>query len=264
MDYRDFEKELRRWASVANLAEYGRVDESGKTYPLYCLTTPGRRELVVTAGFHGEEPAGPLTLLECFGELAEQARAHDVALRVFPCINPSGFERGERYNASGEQPNNDFLRYEVTPGVSAEEVAPGQPIHAWHLYDAGPKETRAVRSELNRHPPPAAALDLHQDAWVRSACFYAYYFGDPTPYRALMQQTLAHAKVAIHLPVHGDVSTDAYGLIVHHDGSNSDWFYRRGVKHVAVLETSTRLPWPQCRAVNLVWLKRFVELAAQG
>jgi len=262
VDYRDYLARLRAHSGDATLFEYATVHEAGRDYPLVCLTTPGRRELVLTAGFHGEEPAGPLTLLEHFPEVAAFARSRDVALRVFPCINPSGFEAGHRYNASGEQPNNDFLRYEVTPGVFAEEVHVGQPFHAWHPHEATPKETRALHHELARHPPPRGALDLHQDAWVKAECFYAYHFGDPAPYRELVKQSLAHAKVAIHLAVHNLLRTDRFGLIVHHDGSNSDWFHRRGVPHVAVLETTTRTPLARCHAINLTWIRGLVELVA--
>ena len=164
MEFRDYVERLRRWEPVATFKQYGEVEEGGQRYPLLCLTTPGSRELVLTAGFHGEEPAGPLTLLTHFGEVAEYAREHDVALRVFPCVNPSGFEGGHRYNTSGEQPNNDFIRYELTPGVMVDEVSEGQPFFAWHPYQHSPKETMALRRELERHPAPLGALDLHQDA----------------------------------------------------------------------------------------------------
>ncbi len=262
MDYRDYVEGLRRWAPVAAVSEYGRVEERGRTYPLVCLTTPGAREVVVTAGFHGEEPAGPLTLLEHFGEAADFARRHGVALRVFPCVNPSGFEGGHRYNASGEHPNNDFLRYETEPGVIREEVQEGETFVAWHPHRQGPKETQALHNELARHPPPQGALDLHQDAWVQARCFYAYHFGDPAPWRRLVRESLAHAKVAIHLSVHNQLRTDRSGLIVHHDGSISDWFHRRGVPHVAVLETTTRTPLEQCHAINLTWIRGLVRFVA--
>ena len=75
----------------------GRVMEAGKEYQLFRLTVPGSRWLVITSGFHGEEPAGPLTLAESFPEIAAYARARDVGLRVYPCINPSGFEVGTPY-----------------------------------------------------------------------------------------------------------------------------------------------------------------------
>ncbi len=262
MDYRDYLERLRHWEPVATFSQYGSVREGGQDYPLLCLTTSGSRELVITAGFHGEEPAGPLTLLGRFGEIAEYAKEHDVALRVFPCINPSGFEGGHRYNASGEQPNNDFLRYELSPGVFADEVAVGQAFLGWNVSEGTPKETLALRHELERHPPPLGALDLHQDAWVKSACFYAYHFGDPAPYRALVKECVAHAKVAIHLAVHNLLRTDRCGLIVHHDGSNSDWFHRRGVPHVAVLETTTHNPLASCHALNLAWIRGFIRLVA--
>jgi hypothetical protein len=264
VDYRDYMERLRRWETVASFASYGEVVERGQPYPLLCLTTPGSRELVITAGFHGEEPAGPLTLLSRFGEVAEYAREHDVALRVFPCVNPSGFEGGHRYNASGEQPNNDFIRYEVSPGVLAEEVSVGQPIHAWHDFYGSPKETLALHRELERHAPPVGALDLHQDAWVKAKCFYAYHFGPSAPYQALVKESLAHAKVAIHLAVHNLLRTDRCGLIIHHDGSNSDWFWRRGVPYVAVLETTTRTELSACHAINLTWIRGMIRLVANA
>ncbi|MBL8909164.1 MAG: succinylglutamate desuccinylase/aspartoacylase family protein [Archangium sp.] len=263
MDYRDYVERLRRWESRATIGQYGEVTEHGRPFPLLCVTTPGARELVVTAGFHGEEPAGPLTLLEHLGEVIDEARAHDVALRVFPCVNPSGFEGGHRYNASGEQPNNDFLRYELTPGTVVDEVGEGQPFHAWQPFYGSPKETLALHRELERHAPPRGALDLHQDAWVKAKCFYAYHFGAAEPYRALVKQSLAHAKVAVHLAVHNLLRTDRWGLIVHHDGSNSDWFHRRGVPHVAVLETTTRTDLVACHAINLVWIRGMIRLVAE-
>jgi hypothetical protein len=43
------------------------------------------------------------------------AALREVGLRIYPCINPSGFEAHIRYNLAGERPNNDFLRYETEP-----------------------------------------------------------------------------------------------------------------------------------------------------
>lgn len=262
MDYREYVEGIRGWGSQATIREYGSVRENGRDYPLLTLTTEGSRELVVTAGFHGEEPAGPLTLLESFGELAEEAGRHDVALRVFPCVNPSGFEAGHRYNASGENPNNDFIRYEVSPGVIAEEVLSGQPFVRWLPYTETPKETRALYAELSRLPAPAGALDLHQDDWVKAQCLYAYYFGDEAPYRALVEESLAYAKKGVHFAVHNKLRTNRHGLIVHHDGSNSDWFHRRGVPYVAVLETSTVTPPEKSHAINRLWVKGLIRLVA--
>lgn len=263
VEYTDYARRLLSSSSVADVAEYGRVMEAGKEYPLFRLTVPGTRWLVITSGFHGEEPAGPLTLAENFGEIAAYARARDVGLRVYPCINPSGFEVGTRYNRSGERPNNDFLRYEVAPGTWKGELARGESILRWVLYDGGPKETRAVRGDIDRFPPPAAALDIHQDNYLSSAATYAYTFGDSAAYRPLMEAAAEHVTVIRNQRVDEHHVTDADGLIASHDGSVTDYFTRKGVPYTAALETTTRTPLASCHAVNLIWIRGFIDLAAR-
>ena len=264
VDYTDYARRILSYASLGEVAEYGRVTEAGNEYPLFRITVPGSRWLVITSGFHGEEPAGPLTLAESFPEIVAYARERDVGLRVYPCINPSGFEVGTRYNRSGEKPNNDFLRYEVTPGMWKGELARGEPFQRWVLYDGGPKETQAVRADVTRFPAPAAALDIHQDNYLHILATYAYTFGDKAAYRPLMEAASAHVTVIRNQKVDEHNTTDSDGLIEFHDGSVTDYFVRQGVPYTAALETTTRTPLALCHAVNLIWIRGFIELAARG
>ena len=262
--YTDYAERIRSYASIADVAEYGRVLEGGKEYPLFRLTVPGSRQLVITSGFHGEEPSGPLTLAESFADVVAYARARDVGLRVYPCINPSGFEDGTRYNRSGEKPNNDFMRYEATPGVWKGELARGESFVRWVLYDGGPKETRAVRSDLARFEPPHAALDIHQDNYLPQAATYAYTFGPNEAYRPMVEAASKHAVVLRHQKVDDVNTSDADGLINYHDGSITDWYVRQGVPYTAALETTTRTPMKDSHLINLIWIRGFIDLAARG
>lgn len=264
MDYPEYLECLRMNARGARLGRYGTVVEGGREYPLLSLHTEGRRRLVITSGFHGEEPSGPLTLMRRLPEVLAFARERDVALDVFPCINPSGFEAGTRYNRSGEKPNNDFLRYEVSPGVWKDQLAEGEAFLRWTLHDGGPKETQALRSALYALPVPDAALDIHQDNYISGSLTYAYVFGDSGPYLPLMDAASRHARVAASLTVDEHHRTDGEGLIRHHDGSVTDYYRRRGVPYTAALETTTRTPPEASEAVNLIWLRGFIELAARG
>src|SRR5262245_12233542 len=108
MDYRDFADQFLRHRSLAEVGSFAELEEGGRSYPLLRARTPGARLLLITAGFHGDEVAGPLTLLEYFSEIVAYAQSRAVGLEVYPCLNPSGFEDGTRYNRSNEQPNNDF------------------------------------------------------------------------------------------------------------------------------------------------------------
>ncbi|HSP77484.1 MAG TPA: hypothetical protein VLQ93_03080 [Myxococcaceae bacterium] len=265
MNYEDYARRIRSHTGLAEVNEYGRVVEGGVEYPLFRLIVPGSRWLVITSGFHGEEPAGPLTLAEHFEEVAAYARERDVGLRVYPCINPSGFEDGTRYNRSGEKPNNDFMRYEVAPGVWTGELERADlSFLRWVLYDGGPKETRAVRSDIARYPAPSAALDIHQDNYLPGSATYAYTFGDKDAYRPLMEAASAHAHVIRNDKVDENHHTDADGLIEYHDGSVTDYFTRLGVPYAAALETTTRTPLEACHAINLLWVRGFIDLAARA
>jgi predicted deacylase len=265
MDYPEYVERLRMNAQGARLERYGCVVEEGREYPLLSLHTEGRRRLVITSGFHGEEPSGPLTLMRRLPEVLAYARAQDVALDVFPCINPSGFEAGTRYNRSGEKPNNDFLRYEVAPGGAwKDQLADGEAFLRWELYDGGPKETRAVRTALHALPLPHAALDIHQDNYIPGSLTYAYVFGPSGPYLPLVEASARHAAVAASLAVDGPRVTDAHGLVRHHDGSVTDYYHRRGVPFTAALETTTRTPAGASEEVNMAWIRGFVDLAATG
>ncbi|GHG64851.1 hypothetical protein GCM10012319_05600 [Comamonas sp. KCTC 72670] len=264
VNYTDYAKRIRAHGHLAEVSEYGRVTEGDQDYPLFRLIVPGERWLVITSGFHGEEPAGPLTLAEHFPQVAAYALERGVGLRVYPCINPSGFEAGTRYNRSGEKPNNDFLRYEVAPGEWVGELHVERPILRWALYDGGPKETRAIRNELARYPAPAAALDIHQDDYLGGASTYAYTFGDKAAYRPLVEACAKHVSVVRSQKVDDHSFTDADGLIEYHDGSVTDWYSRLGVPYTAALETTTPTPSAVCDAVNLIWIRGFIDLAARG
>lgn len=241
--------------------QYGEVVEAGRTWPLLGIRTEGRRELVITSGFHGEEPAGPITLARHLPEILEIADRAGVGLRIYPCVNPSGFEARHRYNASGEKPNNDFLRYETSPGVWKGELYPGDTSLRWVLYDGGPKETRAIRAELERGGVPDAALDIHQDFHLPDAVAYAYVFGERARFLPLVAATGKLIRIARNAKVDERLASDADGLIEFNDGSVTDYYLRRGTPFTAALETTTRTPLEVCEQVNLVWIKGFIELA---
>lgn len=76
--------------------------------PLVAATkrTPGRRPRVyLSAGIHGDEPAGPRVLLELMQRGLFDARA---VWFLCPLLNPAGFRRRTRENAEGLDLNRDY------------------------------------------------------------------------------------------------------------------------------------------------------------
>ena len=103
----------------------------------------GARRVYVSAGIHGDEPAGPLA--------AERLLAEDhwpvAELWLLPCLNPGGFLLNRRENPDGLDLNRDYRQ-------------PRSP------------EIRAHVAWLERQPAFDLALCLHED-W-ESHGFYVY------------------------------------------------------------------------------------------
>lgn len=89
----------------------------------------------LTAGVHGDEPAAPWALLSLVADGLLDPR---FAYRAWPCLNPTGYERGTRENAEGQDVNRGFSRGGTTP------------------------ESRALLT-ANRDRRFALAIDLHED-----------------------------------------------------------------------------------------------------
>ncbi len=268
-----FDDYAARWREAvpapARAFSYGSVTEDGRLFPLVAAQSPGTRSAIITAGFHGDEKAGPLTLLDHVAEIVAYAVERDVALHIYPCINPSGFEAHTRYNLSGERPNNDFLRYEIEPDCWRGELRPGQSFLRMVPATEGlPKETAALARELDAQPAPDVALDLHQDNFIHGALFYAYVFGDPDAYRPLLARSGALVPIlrssivdSGHEPG-SDVHSDPEGMIICTDGSITDRFHRAGVPYTAAIETTTETPAALADEINLIWIRGFIDLAA--
>jgi protein MpaA len=108
--------------------------------------TPGTwtPRFYVSAGIHGDEPAGPLAVRDL---LEHDAFPADAWLWLCPCLNPTGFPRNTRESAAGVDLNRDYR----------QPTAP---------------ETRAHVDWLQRQPLFDLTLCLHED-W-EAAGFYLY------------------------------------------------------------------------------------------
>lgn len=68
------------------------------------LPGPSARRIYISAGIHGDEPAGPLAVLPLLGSLPR-----NLDLWICPCLNPIGFTRNSRHNAIGLDLNREYL-----------------------------------------------------------------------------------------------------------------------------------------------------------
>jgi len=130
------------WVSET-LLDTGDLKSVGLTRPASCIPHPASR-VYVSAGIHGDEPAGPLAMRRL---LQENRWPQNLDLWLCPCLNPTGFVLNRRENAAGIDLNRQYR----SP-VAAETVA----HTAW----------------LKRQPGFDCGLCLHED-WEAQG-FYVY------------------------------------------------------------------------------------------
>jgi protein MpaA len=105
---------------------------------------PGALAITLSAGVHGDEPAGAWAL---YSIVRDGLLDRTCSYRLWPCTNPSGYERHTRENAEGNDINRSFNRGGRTP------------------------EARAIVT-ANRDRTYALAIDLHEDFEANG--FYCY------------------------------------------------------------------------------------------
>lgn len=122
----------KNWTRAPNFFAFSRAVE----FP--------RKRVYLSTGTHGDEPAGPLAMLQL---LEEDQWPADMALWVCPCLNPSGLALNQRENGQGIDLNRDYR----------------------HLQS---EEVRAHVAWLEQQPNFDLALCLHED-WEAEG-FYLY------------------------------------------------------------------------------------------
>jgi len=81
-----------------------------KLYGLQRLATEPQLTVYISTGIHGDEPGGPLAMLEL---LEANAWPSGVDLIACPCLNPTGFPGNTRENQAGIDLNRDYRHIET-------------------------------------------------------------------------------------------------------------------------------------------------------
>ncbi len=100
---------LREIESLASQREWESkplILANGTQLPGYSrISSQASRTIYLSAGIHGDEPAGPCAMRQ----LLDEDRWPDrFSYWIIPCLNPGGFERNTRENESGIDLNRDY------------------------------------------------------------------------------------------------------------------------------------------------------------
>ena len=131
----DYRFLIRRWRAVAKKAGLSLrpLSQVGE-YPLYYLRSKALRSsggLYISAGIHGDEPAGAEALISWAEENA--ARLNALPLLLLPCLNPWGLINNRRHDEQGADLNRSFHRADLPVIAAVRQLIAPYRFH-WALF----------------------------------------------------------------------------------------------------------------------------------
>lgn len=219
----------------AALNPAGQVDTLGKlgwgstSYPLLRVTL-GRgnpKKALISAGIHGDEPAGVQALCAFLERKKYQPFLDEWELTLLPCINPTGYEMNTRENHASEDLNRLFKIPRPNPEISAVQA----------VFEEGPFDLD---------------LELHED--VDSPGYYLYQKDLVEPHSALGRRILDAVETV--MPLNPDEEIEEVpaerGLLVRlKEPDEMEWWpmalyaFVKGCGQMFTMETSCLFPMEQ-------------------
>ena len=219
-------------------------------FPLLYLFFPRKEQpkVLIAAGFHGEEQAGPWALLRYF-EIVPAAVMLRVNIGFLPMVNPSGFRKAHRFNDDDDSPNTGFIHPEPGDELSVE----GELL----MENKGLFIDQGVNGFLT----------LHEQTHAPNFYTYAFEHGEePSPTALAIRE--AGGKF---FPVIGDGPIPPPGggvarngvVLNEHDGTFEDMLFHNGVPRCYTTETPVSGKFADRVKANMAVIRAFVTAAAQ-
>ena len=128
------------------------------------------RRVYLSAGIHGDEPAGPLAAAHL---LAEDRWPENVDLWFCPCLNPPGFATNRRENPSGRDLNRDYRHLTTAEIVAHVRWLERQPqfdvafcfhedweSHGFYVYELNPDQQPSLSPVIVAAAAKVCPIDL--------------------------------------------------------------------------------------------------------
>lgn len=245
-DFPQFLHQIRVLANQRGFAEkiLGKADK----LPILLLTRQNqiKPNILVSAGFHGEEPGG------CFGVLHFLKNTTDdyldaVNISILPIVNPTGIKKHLRRNELDEQVNAGF-------------------VHKKELNESLSRNGKILLKHSKILLPLAkdGFISLHEDNESDGA--YVYIFEkskQPGPFSLCLRNALASVFKMKEDTNNPDIGKIRNGIVFKKcDGTYEDFLFHKGSKFTACIETPSKYPMKDRAEAHKRVIESFVKFVS--
>ncbi len=233
--------------------EVGQIHGGSQNFPLSAYTTwkqrPTKPVIVITAGIHGDEPAGIKAAVD-FAQHELDTYTSRFDFLIIPLLNPWGLVNNKRRNKSGVDLNRAFMDT-VDTAVEPE-------VQAWTKYLQQLQIT------------PVLSLDLHEDITdcvdelgTPPPYFYLYEsnkVGAVTYGLRLVEKIKEHCEVCSWDTIYGDKVIQGCILSGEQQGSVEKYLFNLGCNFSFTFETPTCWDFTTRVKIQILAIKEAIGL----
>jgi hypothetical protein len=153
-----FETQDLRLFGLTRATVGGQTRNAKPQVPSSKLQTPNSKRIYLSAGIHGDEPAGPVAALKL---IRENKWPENLDLWFCPCLNPLGFALNSRENSRGIDLNREYLKpvaEEIAAHIAWLERQPNFDLclllhedwesHGFYLYEQNPDNRKSLAEPM--------------------------------------------------------------------------------------------------------------------
>jgi predicted deacylase len=218
--------------NTIEISKIGKIED----YSIFWIEKPhemARASGLIVAGFHGDEPAPCMAVIEFIEKLLKNEINTDCNISIIPIVNPTGLELRKRYNKWGQDPNRGFI----------------------HDFDNISIEGEIIKNHLlNYHKKFDAMISLHED--IDETKFYLYTFENqakPGEFSYILRDAGAE-----FFAIKNDQFCEEGIIFNEHDGSFEDFMFHLGVHFTACTETPGKFDIDLRIKANIRLIKSFI------
>ncbi len=231
----DFAREMVRLCNIHRfkyeVIGHEKFEKISQEYPLYkiVINPKGKVKFCIIAGVHGDEIAGPFTILKML-ENPKNFFDKEIRYDIFPLINPTAFDLKRRFDDDNRDLN--LLNKKILKNKNYQEIK---------------YFNESIKSEKFD-----ALISLHED--LLKSKFYAYIYEDKenSLYRKIINSTQKIVEISKQKTIDKKRS-DGNGLIINvNDQSMEGGLYRQGRAKISLTtETPGKLSLEKRIKINL-------------
>lgn len=249
---RSYPELIERYRCVADeigarMNEIGRFSCPMGEYPMFSMTLEtgsASQRICISTGMHGDEPAGPETLLLGLRRLAEHRDRLNARFLIFPCDNPTGWELNTRENWAGVDLNREFSKTDQAAEIAIVE-----------------NHVRGKKLDFT--------YDLHEDIDTAGMYLYERARKGRAGLAGDMIGALRERGYPIHeadwiegLPASGGIIWPT-GRLRRFELPKAVYLWHQGVPHLITTESPGKLPLKTRIEMQLVCFDLFIEAIAE-